>query len=921
MWARRSLARLLLCSVAAQVACVEPTPPPQSAPALPIEATAFDLPAAATGQAATTTTTTERASASDEITAQCALAGTLWRPPEPEPADPGAAPAEDAEPADEIAPDEGDAAPVDRCANTPEHLARARAAVLATPAVSNAPREWPAWDHRSRPAALDLVKDRLGLGDVELAALAHTGFAQLDRLVYDDYAWAFHDVYRLDLPLYVSVDAILHAIYVGHDRTLKALELNRLVPATRAVLDALACALPAVADAYPEAVAHDVDTYLAVARSLIAEDAVSPALPGTDGAAVDALVDHATRADGFVTLTLFGRERRIDFSQFEPRGHYAPNPIDDGERQPLVGYFRAAMWLSRIELNLASRGTASSSPAPHFEETPREALVALALADLAERAGVLADVARLDRAWGLFAGRREDVGLDDLTRLADEAKVSSLRAPDTFARFRAVLGDRFPATVRTHFMPLGSGDELPATAAVMGPRVTADAQATMSLVSDAIPDRDLVHAADFAFMLGHDRALRWLGGDLEAFPGLRAGLDRARAIVAAERGHDLYARWLGAIAGLAAPLPAGSVTPSFMATEAFADKRVDSAVVAFAQLRHNHVLLAAQVYEKEACSIPDAYVEPAPATYAVLLDFAREAARAFHELDPGGAGEAYYVGVVPYLEALAAIGARELTGQPLTAAMRDFLALVVEVKPRDYGGDPENNGWYFHLFPDNTPRDRGHFSDSDAFEPASFVVDVQTSPTAGEVAYLGARAPTLGAFVVDVGGRPRVVVGPLARGYETRLPIDGRLTDELSRTLEPSDYVAPWRASYAVTDPRGTLPVAVAPEADDPYQARSTDLRVVAGQPMRATLELLGRGRERLARRSVSLGPKVTRVHFGLVPLREVQRVRLVVGDRRLELDCDVLSLGASCGAHLADYGALVAPLSDAFEGHSETDP
>jgi len=42
-----------------------------------------------------------------------------------------------------------------------------------------------------------------------------------------------------------------------------------------------------------------------------------------------------------------GRERKIDFSAFAPRGHYAAD-----EHESLKPYFRSAMWLSRGVLNV-----------------------------------------------------------------------------------------------------------------------------------------------------------------------------------------------------------------------------------------------------------------------------------------------------------------------------------------------------------------------------------------------------------------------------------------------------------------------------------------------------------------------------------------------------------------------------------------
>src|SRR5262249_4487635 len=157
----------------------------------------------------------------------------------------------------------------------------------------------------------------------------------------------------------------------------------------------------------------DLDLYLTVARSLLADQPMPSAL---GDAAVDreaaALVAQAKAASEMTAVTMFGRGRMIDFTQFTPRGHYA-----DAEMQP---YFRAAMWLSRLEFNLVSRSSRSSAPgdSPDPRETPREDIDALALADLVIAANQGDALAHFEQVFGWLAGRREDIALPMLAKLA-----------------------------------------------------------------------------------------------------------------------------------------------------------------------------------------------------------------------------------------------------------------------------------------------------------------------------------------------------------------------------------------------------------------------------------------------------------------------------------------------------------------------
>src|SRR5262249_22988370 len=134
-------------------------------------------------------------------------------------------------------------------------------------------------------------------------------------------------------------------------------------------------------------------------------------------------------------------------------------------------------------------------------------------------------------------------------------------------RLAAAIGDRFKRTTRIHYMPEGS-TELPAIATLLGPRIVSDAQATRPLVHGDLPGRYRLGGGDFGYLLGQDRALRYLDEDLRRFPALADRLRAARAIAAGggPDAGDLYSAWLGAIRGLA-ETPAGA-TPTFMRGDA-----------------------------------------------------------------------------------------------------------------------------------------------------------------------------------------------------------------------------------------------------------------------------------------------------------------------------------------------------------------
>jgi hypothetical protein len=116
------------------------------------------------------------------------------------------------------------------------------------------------------------------------------------------------------------------------------------------------------------------------------------------------LVARANAAQGEQTVELFGVARDEDFSQFEPRGHYTDSDV-------LKRYFRAMMWLGRIDLRLLETQSDGSQV---FRRRQLEA--ALALRDLVG-ADLLPNFARIDDTVTAFVGEHDYMQLHELGEL------------------------------------------------------------------------------------------------------------------------------------------------------------------------------------------------------------------------------------------------------------------------------------------------------------------------------------------------------------------------------------------------------------------------------------------------------------------------------------------------------------------------
>lgn len=650
------------------------------------------------------------------------------------------------------------------------------------------------WDGMREPAWLDKVDAHLHLREGERRLLARNGFVVLDRAEAHSYVAAYHDIFQEQLPVFISVDSVLHSVFRSNGVLLEDLERHDLAPRLVRVLDRLRATLKS--STYSNELRHDLDVYLAVANALLhAQTAMSdePARTSLFGAdqEVNALVSAAaSQGSGLAEVELFGRKRMIDFSQYAPRGHYSEARFESipvgGERfVRILGYFQAMTWLQRLELNLVSRACRSSQPGtvPDPSETPREARLALALADLVERSGVAAELARFEEVYATFAGAREDV---PLSVLADFLRRERLRPTDEAspARLRAALGDGHGRKARVHYMPeLPAGAKLPVITSLFGSRVPPDVPGVADSLEAVKYERPYAHDL-LGVLLGHARDRGKLPAEVLSL------LDGAHATMAAGTGKDLYGRWLSAV--LALGKPEQGVLPAFMKSPAYADLRLGSALVGYAQIRHNYVLLSAQGYDSYGCEIPDGFVEPAPEVYARLADYAASA-RVLGNVR-GGQTVAYFSRVERVMRTLESISRKELRGEPLGDAEKRWLGMVAEYTPvggySDSGEPPKYTGWYFDLFPD---REKG------AEGSADFVADLGTSVQNGYVYSVGAEAPRLAVFVVDTGGAPRAFVGPVASGYERRDPIAARPSDESAWT-SPHEPAA-WGASHVAAAP------------------------------------------------------------------------------------------------------------------------
>src|SRR5262245_16629893 len=159
--------------------------------------------------------------------------------------------------------DDGDALPanhkrlrpdrIDACSVSSTNLARDAAAIVGASDARSERRAAPRtpWNHRATPERLDVIRRRFELDTPELAQLGKTGVVVPARLEQPSYAYAYHEIFQSQLPVYITADSLFHAIFASHDALVARLESESIAPALEQALDRMHCALPAASADYP----------------------------------------------------------------------------------------------------------------------------------------------------------------------------------------------------------------------------------------------------------------------------------------------------------------------------------------------------------------------------------------------------------------------------------------------------------------------------------------------------------------------------------------------------------------------------------------------------------------------------------------------------------------------------------------------
>ncbi|MBI2372831.1 MAG: DUF3160 domain-containing protein [Deltaproteobacteria bacterium] len=639
----------------------------------------------------------------------------------------------------------------------------------------------------SQTAGLDTIQSSaLALTPRELDALAARSFVVSDTRSFPSFIYGYDTLYSQDLPLFVSADSILHAVHRSYDVILQAIETSSLIPELDSMLTGMRAGLTArTARDLGETAETDADFYLAVALSLLRDQVVAPVLGGKVED-VEAFFDAAKSAEGSSRREIFGVDRLIDFSQFTPRGHYTNTP-------ELTRYFRAMIWLGRIDLRLLE------TQPDHSQKFHRRQLEGMLALHSLVTSTVRASYDRIDRAVTAFVGEKDNMTLDEVGSLLADLGVSSLSGlaaiDDTTIAQAIVSGEYGAQRISSHIMinGLDSGTmPLSSTFLLLGQRYVLDSHVFSNVVYDRVQGgavrRMMPSPLDAAFAaFGNNQAAELLAGELDEYrysPDLASMRILADAHGKSYWEGNLYNLWLASIRALSPGSeladPAAHGIPAVVGTEAWGRRLLNTQLASWAELRHDTILYVKQSYTGGvSCEFPDAYVEPNPELFQTLGSFATSGRALVAGLDLSRSPQlstrisTYFDKLFEVSGILREMAEYQRAGTPFTPAMMAFINQAVRVQTI-CGGASGVDGWYADLYFDPIG--------GSEFDPT--IADVHTQPTdevgneVGRVLHVATGGPRMMVVAFDTCTGPRAYAGLVSTYFEKITEGYERLTDE-----------------------------------------------------------------------------------------------------------------------------------------------
>lgn len=664
----------------------------------------------------------------------------------------------------------------------------------------------------------DSIGSQYGITNLEKSRIEQNGFVVTERLSYESFGQPLLEIFKKDLPVFVSTDAILHALHMSYDRILKDMETHVLLPHFQQMLMRAHNQLHSESYKYRRATdktfptaamqvsMRDVDLYLAVALSLLNGTNVMPAYPENveEVSRLLALIDAETPAEYPLFVSPKSKPRLIDFSQFTPRGHYTTS-------EELTRYFKTLIWLGRTEIYLTPPTAAYVGVKD--EDKIRQMIDACLIVDLLNKSNALQLWTEADDMIDFFVGESDNLTPLDLQAVIEKAGIKSPsdllyeKPREQFIQALKEVPNPGQAILSQLLVggPLGAPQVEPSTAFLLfGQRFIVDSYVLSNVVYDRVsdprkPPRMFPSTLDVLFALGNNVAAPLLSKELDTY-GYAPNLAGVRYLIDSYDesfwNGTFYGSWINILRTLNPPSSKErSTLPRFMQTEAWWRQKMNTQLASWAELRHDNILYAKQSYTAMmiTCSYPKSLVEPIPKFYHRVAGLAKRAQKKFINMRLANNAQYMAANIGKYFEVLektcdtlAVIAEKELRQETLSDEEIVFLRSMIRKEETSRGGgcggpiitETQYDGWYPQLF--YAPGNREIVMEKDFI-----VADVHTVPTDSEGRMIGAvihagTGPINMAVITcqSPDGSSCAYIGPVMSYYQHTTRNFQRLTDE-----------------------------------------------------------------------------------------------------------------------------------------------
>ena len=519
------------------------------------------------------------------------------------------------------------------------------------------------------------IQNEFNLNSGQEALLKANGFVVIPQSG-DDIVEPYKNLKDREITIFVTTDTLLHLYHIQFNEILKRIEeeefYSQLIDMSQAMLERAESDYQAFTQPMLKEAARRNVAYFAVALKLLETPSTKTSfdIPSYVKKEVNEEIKNIEAHLGFSPSAIFNSPDsqnlyEEDYSQYVPRGHYTQSDI-------LKSYFKTMMWYGRMAFLLKGGPDALIAEEDAEIATIQASLISAELPGVKISDYTAKDIwDRIYSVTSFFVGTADDLTPYEylsslkkvfgqefaLNQLSDESKMLELKAELAQMRNPEIYGGSGVCVIYPPVTKERLYECLAKTKGMrfMGQRFVPDSYMFQNLVSPAVgmyvgkgspftmkmtplgPARCFPRGLDVMAVLSSDRAYEILkregdteyqGKDTSYDKQLKLLKDQFAAFTEDDWHRNLYWSWLYALKPLLEKY--GKDYPSFMQTEAWQDKELNTALASWADLRHDTILYAKQSYTPRLTAAPPAppkpllgYLEPVPEFYARMLDLTK----------------------------------------------------------------------------------------------------------------------------------------------------------------------------------------------------------------------------------------------------------------------------------------------------------